>query len=231
MDYILNQLKEKIQENILNEVSHLTKKVIEKRITFDKYGLAFFLHNNVAQAYKLTYKLNTLNHVREDIAECVTLESKEKFISYFERKIESIKAEMLRGRVVPFNTNPMVNLTSIWEHESKPEVIKFFEGCLNLVKRYNPDINKIQNNIVKHISDQIGEYYLGDFNMVDELSKILKEKVVWEDSYIYDGVTNPESDDEYVKTSVFTALDSNMTISITYGDRTLEIGSIEVNLD
>ena len=48
--------------------------------------------------------------------------------------------------------------------------------------------------------------------------------------YLY-GVTNPESDDEYVKTSVFTALDSNMTIRITYGDRTLEIGSIEVNLD
>ena len=221
----------KIQENILNEVSHLTKKVIEKRITFDKYGLAFFLHNNVAQAYKLTYKLNTLNHVREDIAECVTLESKEKLISYFEQEIESIKAEMLRGRVVPFNTNPMVNLTSIWEHESKPEVIKFFEGCLNLVKRYKPNVIKIQDNIVKPIRDQIGEHYLGDDAMADELSKILNEKVEWEDSYIYDGISDPEREDSYAKTAVFKAFDSNMTIRITYGDVSLEIGSIEVNLD
>jgi hypothetical protein len=172
-----------------------------------------------------------LHHTREDIAECVTLESKEKLISYFEKEIESIKGEMLRGRVVPFNTNPMVNLTSIWEHESKPEVIKFFEGCLNLVKRYKPDIIKIQNNIVKPIRDQIGEHYLGDDAMADELSKILNEKVEWEDSYIYDGISDPESEDSYAKTAVFKAFDSNMTIRITYGDVSLEIGSIEVNLD
>ena len=185
MDYILNDIKANILEYLVKEISVRTRKLAEYNKTFNTEGIGFYLHNSVSRAYKTSYVLTVLHHTREDIAECVTLESKEKLISYFEKEIESIKAEMLRGRVVPFNTNPMVNLTSIWEHESKPEVIKFFEGCLNLVKRYKPDINKIQNNIVKPIRDQIGEYYLGDLNMVDELSKILKEKVVWEDSYIY----------------------------------------------
>jgi hypothetical protein len=231
MDYILNDIKANILEYLVKEISVRTRKLEEYNKTFNTEGIGFYLHNSVSRAYKTSYVLMVLHHTREDIAECVTLESKEKLISYFEKEIESIKGEMLRGRVVPFNTNPMVNLTSIWEHESKPEVIKFFEGCLNLVKRYKPNVIKIQDNIVKPIRDQIGEHYLGDDAMADELSKILNEKVEWEDSYIYDGISDPESEDSYAKTAVFKAFDSNMTIRITYGDVSLEIGSIEVNLD
>lgn len=229
MDYILNQLKEKIQENILNEVSHLTKKVIEKRITFDKYGLAYFLHNNVAQAYKLTYILNTLNYVREDIAECVSLTSKEQLISYFTRKIDRLTEEMLGGRVMPYNTNCMVNLTAIWEHEAKPELIKFFKGCLNIINKFKCDRIKIQSMIISSIKNEIGEYYLGDNDMTDALSKLLNEKVVWEDSKIDDA--SFDGDDDYIKTSLFTALDSNLDIRITYGDITLEIGCIDVKIN
>lgn len=229
MDYILNQLKEKIQENILNEVSQLTKKVIEKRITFDKYGLAYFLHNNVAQAYKLTYKLNALNYVSEDIAECVSLTSKEQLISYFTRKIDRLTEEMLGGRVMPYNTNCMVNLTAIWEHEAKPELIKFFKGCLNIINKFKCDRIKIQSMITSSIRNEIGEYYLGDNDMADALSKLLNEKVVWEDSKIDDA--SFDGDDDYIKTSLFTAVDSNLDIRITYGDITLLIGCIDVKIN
>ena len=231
MDYILNDIKANILEYLVKEISVRTRKLEGYNKIFNTEGIGFYLHNSVSRAYKTSYVLMVLHHTREDIAECVNLESKEKLISYFEREIERIKTEMLRGRVVPFNTNPMINLTSIWEHESKPEVIKSFEGCLNLVKRYKLDINKIQNNIVKPIREQIGEHYLGDDAMADELSKILNEKVEWEDSYIYDGISDPASEDSYAKTAVFKASDSNLTIRFTYGDMTLEIGSIEVDLD
>ena len=175
MNYILNDIKANILEYLVKEISVRTRKLEEYNKTFNTEGIGFYLHNSVSRAYKTSYVLMVLHHTREDIAECVTLESKEKLISYFEKEIESIKGEMLRGRVVPFNTNPMVNLTSIWEHESKPEVIKFFEGCLNLIKRYKPNVIKIQDNIVKPIRDQIGEHYLGDDAMADELSKILSQ--------------------------------------------------------
>lgn len=229
MDYILNQLKEKIQENILNEVSHRTKQLGEHNKSFDKYGLAYYLHHNVAQAYKLTYVLNTLNHVRTDIAECVTLESKEQLISYFTRKIDRLTEEMLSGRVVPFNTCPMVNLTAIWEHEAKPELIKFFKGCLNIINKFKCDRIKIQSMITSSIRNEIGEYYLGDDDMADALSKLLNEKVVWEDSKIDDA--SFDGDDDYIKTSLFTALDSNLDIRITYGDITLQIGCIDVKIN
>jgi hypothetical protein len=83
--------------------------------------------------------------------------------------------------------------------------------------------------ITSSIRNEIGEYYLGDNDMADALSKLLNEKVVWEDSKIDDA--SFDGDDDYIKTSLFTALDSNLDIRITYGDITLLIGCIDVKIN
>jgi hypothetical protein len=229
MDYILNDIKANILEYLVKEISVRTRKLEEYNKTFNTEGIGFYLHNSVSRAYKTSYVLTVLHHTREDIAECVTLESKEQLISYFTRKIDRLTEEMLSGRVVPFNTCPMVNLTAIWEHEAKPELIKFFKGCLNIINKFKCDRIKIQSMITSSIRNEIGEYYLGDNDMADALSKLLNEKVVWEDSKIDDA--SFDGDDDYIKTSLFTALDSNLDIRITYGDITLLIGCIDVKIN
>ena len=90
MDYILNDIKANILEYLVKEISVRTRKLEEYNIIFNTEGIGFYLHNSVSRAYKTSYVLMVLRHTKEDIAECVTLESKEKLISYFEHEIESI---------------------------------------------------------------------------------------------------------------------------------------------
>lgn len=229
MDYIVNQLKEQIQDALLKETSHRSKQLVEQNQSFGKYGLAYYLHNNVAKAYKLSYIVNTLYHITEDFEECVSLISKDKIICYFSQKIERITEEMLSGRVIPYNTNCMVNLTAIWENEAKAELLKLYKGFSRMVTNFKPNLSQIRQKITSSIQNEIGEYYLGDTDMADALSKLLNEKVVWEDSKIDDAVLNDT--DDYIKTSLFTALDSNLDIRITYGDTTLQIGCIDVKIN
>ena len=229
MDYILNQLKEKIQDALLKETLHRTHQLAEQNQSFEKCGIAYYLHNNVAKAYKLSYIVNTLNHIVEDFEECVSLISKDKIISYFSHKIERITEEMLSGRVMPYNTNCMVNLTAIWENEAKAELLKLYKGVSRMATNFKPNLSQINQKIISSIKNEIGEYYLGDTDMADALSKLLNEKVVWEDSKIDDA--SFDGDDDYIKTSLFTALDSNLDIRITYGDITLLIGCIDVRIN
>lgn len=122
---------EKALNYLDNQISHYMQDKHSADDVYSKCSLTHFLVSYADKAYKAQFILDFLVPLKEDIGDS----TKAEVVSYLDTKIEQFKVKRLTGRVISYNTNPMVNLTDMWEFECYATLIKIFNSLRNYISK------------------------------------------------------------------------------------------------
>lgn len=129
---MVTELNKYIDESIqiLNEQ---IEKIVDKR---DKLGIWSYLTHDAEMHYKTDTILQYLECIKDDIEYSQDITDKDEWVRYFEHIIEVRTKQRMESNPMPYNTNPMVNLTALWEFDCYNAMIKYATNMLNIVKKY-----------------------------------------------------------------------------------------------
>ena len=122
---------EKALNYLNNTISHYMQGKHSADGVYSKCTLKYFFVSYADKAYKAQFILDFLVPLKEDMGDS----TKADVISYLDTKIEQFKVKRLTGKAISYNTNPMVNLTDMWEFECYAELIKIYNSIKNFISK------------------------------------------------------------------------------------------------
>lgn len=120
-----------MKQRLEREISVLQKELDKEleSIKLANGGVAWFLRHNSKDAFQKEWLLNNYKFILKDMDNC----TKEEIIQYLNHEIDKCTDRLLSGKVIHYNTNPMQNLTEMWEFEIYPHYIKELNSLKGLL--------------------------------------------------------------------------------------------------
>lgn len=94
-------------------------------------GFQYLLSQKAYDAFKNEWLLNIFENLKNLFTECK--ENKEGLKIYLENEISRYENIRLFGKVMPYSTNPMSNITSIWTFECISQLIQMLTIIKNRI--------------------------------------------------------------------------------------------------
>ena len=116
-----------IDENI-NRFRHNLEDIKTK---LNENGFQYLLSQKAYDAFKNEWLLNIFENLKDLFNECK--EEKEGLKIYLENEISRYERIRLYGKVMPYSTNPMSNITSIWTFECIGQLIQMLTIIKNKI--------------------------------------------------------------------------------------------------
>lgn len=114
-----------------NQISHYMQDKHSADDAYPKVSFKYFLVSCIYKAYKAQFILDFLIPLKEDMED----NPKENVVYYLDTKIKQFEVKLLSGKPISYNTNPMVNLTDMWEFECYAELIKIYNSIKNYISK------------------------------------------------------------------------------------------------
>ena len=80
------------------------------------------------------YLYEILQGIKTDLVENEKTSTKKEIVGYLKETLEYYRNKMLSGSVMPYNTNVMVNVVSLWKHEYNVRVINILKSLVILAE-------------------------------------------------------------------------------------------------
>lgn len=116
-----------IDENI----SRFRFNLEEIKTKLNENGFQYLLSQKAYDAFKNEWLLNVFENLQNLFTECK--ENKEGLKIYLENEISRYENIRLFGKVMPYSTNPMSNITSIWTFECISQLIQMLTIIKNRI--------------------------------------------------------------------------------------------------
>lgn len=122
-----------IFEYISNEINKLEVKLENIKVSLLSYGYEGFLRNSACEALKSEFILEQLHQTKCALYDCDNVDD---IIPYFDRKISEFEKQRLNSKPMSYNTNPMVNLISMWKFEAYVDIISHYKSLKNIANNH-----------------------------------------------------------------------------------------------
>ena len=103
----------------------------EIKTKLNENGFEYLLSQKAYDAFKNEWLLNVFENLKNLFTECK--ENKEGLKIYLENEISRYENIRLYGKVMPYSTNPMSNITSIWTFECISQLIQMLTIIKNRI--------------------------------------------------------------------------------------------------
>lgn len=103
----------------------------EIKTKLNENGFQYLLSQKAYDAFKNEWLLNVFENLKNLFTECK--ENKEGLKMYLENEISRYENIRLYGKVMPYSTNPMSNITSIWTFECISQLIQMLTILKNRI--------------------------------------------------------------------------------------------------
>lgn len=120
----------RLLEYIDKELNRITN-TLDKRVEdFEDMGVEYFLTHKAYEELKNEYIYEILDGIKTDLVENEKTSTKKEIVGYLKETLEYYRNQMLSGSVMPYNTNVMVNVVSLWKHEYNVKVINILKSLV-----------------------------------------------------------------------------------------------------
>lgn len=120
----------RLLEYINKELNRITN-TIDKRVEdFEDLGVEYFLTHKAYEELKNEYIYEILDGIKTDLVENEKTSTKKEIVGYLKDTLDYYRNKMLSGSVMPYNTNVMVNVVSLWKHEYNVKVISILKSLV-----------------------------------------------------------------------------------------------------
>jgi hypothetical protein len=124
----------RLLEYIDKELNRITN-TLDKRVEdFEDMGVEYFLTHKAYEELKNEYIYEILQGIKTDLVENEKTSTKKEIVGYLKETLEYYRNKMLSGSVMPYNTNVMVNVVSLWKHEYNVRVINILKTLVILAE-------------------------------------------------------------------------------------------------
>lgn len=124
----------RLLEYIDKELNRITNTIQNRVEDFEDMGVEYFLTHKAYEKLKNEYIYEILQGVKTDLVENEKTSTKKEIVSYLKETLEYYRNKMLSGSVMPYNTNVMVNVVSLWKHEYNVKVISILKSLVILAE-------------------------------------------------------------------------------------------------
>lgn len=124
----------RLLEYIDKELNRITN-TLDKRVEdFEDMGVEYFLTHKAYEELKNEYIYEILQGIKTDLVENEKTSTKKEIVGYLKETLDYYRNKMLSGSVMPYNTNVMVNVVSLWKHEYNVRVINILKSLVILAE-------------------------------------------------------------------------------------------------
>lgn len=124
----------RLLEYIDKELNRITNTIQDRVEDFEDMGVEYFLTHKAYEELKNEYIYEILQGVKTDLVENEKTSTKKEIVGYLKETLEYYRNKMLSGSVMPYNTNVMVNVVSLWKHEYNVKVISILKSLVILAE-------------------------------------------------------------------------------------------------
>lgn len=124
----------RLLEYIDKELNRITNTIQDRVEDFEDMGVEYFLTHKAYEELKNEYIYEILQGVKTDLVENEKTSTKKEIVGYLKETLEYYRNKMLSGSVIPYNTNVMVNVVSLWKHEYNVKVISILKSLVILAE-------------------------------------------------------------------------------------------------
>ena len=124
----------RLLEYIDKELNRITNTIQDRVEDFEDMGVEYFLTHKAYEELKNEYIYEILQGIKTDLVENEKTSTKKEIVGYLKETLEYYRNKMLSGSVMPYNTNVMVNVVSLWKHEYNVRVINILKSLVILAE-------------------------------------------------------------------------------------------------
>lgn len=124
----------RLLEYIDKELNRITNTIQDRVDDFEDMGVEYFLTHKAYEELKNEYIYEILQGVKTDLVENEKTSTKKEIVGYLKETLDYYRNKMLSGSVMPYNTNVMVNVVSLWKHEYNVKVISILKSLVILAE-------------------------------------------------------------------------------------------------
>ena len=124
----------RLLEYIDKELNRITNTIQDRVEDFEDMGVEHFLTHKAYEELKNEYIYEILQGIKTDLVENEKTSTKKEIVGYLKETLEYYRNKMLSGSVMPYNTNVMVNVVSLWKHEYNVRVINILKSLVILAE-------------------------------------------------------------------------------------------------
>jgi hypothetical protein len=124
----------RLLEYIDKELNRITNTIQNRVEDFEDMGVEYFLTHKAYEELKNEYIYEILQGIKTDLVENEKTSTKKEIVGYLKETLEYYRNKMLSGSVMPYNTNVMVNVVSLWKHEYNVRVINILKTLVILAE-------------------------------------------------------------------------------------------------
>ena len=124
----------RLLEYIDKELNRITNTIQDRVEDFEDMGVEYFLTHKAYEELKNEYIYEILQGIKTDLVENEKTSTKKEIVGYLKETLEYYRNKMLSGSVMPYNTNVMVNVVSLWKHEYNVKVISILKSLVILAE-------------------------------------------------------------------------------------------------
>jgi hypothetical protein len=124
----------RLLEYIDKELNRITNTIQNRVEDFEDMGVEYFLTHKAYEELKNEYIYEILQGIKTDLVENEKTSTKKEIVGYLKETLEYYRNKMLSGSVMPYNTNVMVNVVSLWKHEYNVRVINILKSLVILAE-------------------------------------------------------------------------------------------------
>ena len=128
---MVNRLLEYIDKELNRILGTLNNRVED----FEDMGVEFFLTHKAYEELKNEYIYEILQGIKTYLVENEKTSTKNEIVGYLKETLEYYRNQMLSGNVMPYNTNVMFNVVSLWKHEYNVKVINILKSLLVIAEK------------------------------------------------------------------------------------------------
>lgn len=120
----------RLLEYIDKELNRITNTLDKRFEDFEDMGVEYFLTHKAYEELKNDYIYEILDGIKTDLVENEKTSTKKEIVGYLKETLDFYRNKMLSGSVIPYNTNVMVNVVSLWKHEYNVKVISILKSLV-----------------------------------------------------------------------------------------------------
>ena len=124
----------RLLEYIDKELNRITTTIQTRVEDFEDMGVEYFLTHKAYEELKNEYIYEILQGIKTDLVENEKTSTKKEIVGYLKETLDYYRNKMLSGSVMPYNTNVMVNVVSLWKHEYNVKVISILKSLVMIAE-------------------------------------------------------------------------------------------------
>ena len=124
----------RLLEYIDKELNRITNTIQDRVEDFEDMGVEHFLTHKAYEELKNEYIYEILHGIKTDLVENEKTSTNKEILGYLKETLDYYRNKMLSGSVMPYNTNVMVNVVSLWKHEYNVKVISILKSLVMIAE-------------------------------------------------------------------------------------------------